>query len=102
MPVTFPLNDILTAQEQTMLRSLLEVRTAAELEAAVTRLSKAAMREFADMILNRYAVRATAEVNEIKLLHLVKHYFGGKIRANWRYPRSFAFRSGARRRLCAT
>ena len=79
MPVTFNVGDILSAEEQTTLKTILRARNAADLDAAVTKLAKSAMREFADLILGKYGLRPSAEVNQIRLFHLVKHYFGGRI-----------------------
>lgn len=79
MPVSFNVNDILSAAEQATLKTILRTPAAAEFDAAVTRLAKAAMREFADLILGRYALRPSAEVNQVRLFHLVNHYFGGRI-----------------------
>jgi hypothetical protein len=79
MPISFNVNDILDATEQATIQRTVGANNAAQLDRAVTKLAKAAMREFADLILGKYALRPAAEVHQVRLLHLIGHYFDGRI-----------------------
>lgn len=79
MPISFNVNEILDADEQVAMRRALGASNAAQLDRAITKLAKAAMREFADLILGKYVLRPAAEVHQVRLFHLIQHYFDGRI-----------------------
>jgi len=79
MAIAFELTDVFTTEERTALKGVLSARTDAELEAAVTNLSKASLREFADAILGLYPGRLGSDISERRLLHLIRFHFGNRI-----------------------
>ncbi len=79
MPISFTLNDILSADEQAALKESLGIPSDPELNRAMSKLAKAVSREFADVVLGSYTPRSGADVIERRLLYLIRYYFDGRI-----------------------
>lgn len=79
MDVNLNLDEIIGEEEKRVLRSVLECGTDQELQEALTKIGKAALYEYLDMILGRQLPTRADEMRERRLFHLLKHYFIGRI-----------------------
>jgi hypothetical protein len=79
MAISFPISDILSADEQASMKLVLGTSTSPALELALTKLTKSAIREFADLVLGQYSPRSASDINERRLLRMVRYYFADRI-----------------------
>ncbi|MDP3045541.1 MAG: hypothetical protein U1D96_01215 [Eubacteriales bacterium] len=72
-------DDFFSEDEEKKLRSLLSATTGEEFGEAIGKVLMAALTEYKEMLLGKGLPTRADEIQQHRLFHLVKHYFGGRI-----------------------